>query len=69
MVSMESSESSQSKLAPNLDNNGVDLDVLDYYLAMTPTERYDAHSRLLKVLIQTWKDNGIEPVIECEYAP
>ncbi len=59
---------SEEHAKPNLDVNGVDLDVLDYYLAMTPTERYDAHSKLLKLLIQTWSENGIEPEIECEYA-
>lgn len=61
-------ESSSSPYVQNLDANGVDLDVLNYYLAMTPTERYNTHDSLLKLLVETWKANGIEPIIECEYA-
>ena len=61
-------EPSASPNIANINEDGVDLDVLDYYLAMTPSERYEAHASLLKVLIETWKANGIEPEIECEYA-
>ena len=57
-----------SPFAQNIDENGVDLDVLDYYLAMTPSQRYESHAALLKILIETWNANGIEPEVECEYA-
>lgn len=53
---------------PNIDENGVDLDVLDYYLAMTPTERYNAHQKLICAIFEIWRQNGIEPDFECEYA-
>lgn len=52
----------------NLDENGVDLDVLDYYLALTPTERFEAFERQVAQLFEFWRENGIEHEFECEYA-
>lgn len=53
----------------SIDENGVDLAVLEYYLAMTPTERFEAYERQIKVIFQFWRENNIEPDFECEYFP
>ena len=61
-------ELSNSPSFRNVDENGVDLDVLDYYLALTPTERYEAHLKQIRAIFEIWRQNGIEPDFECEYA-
>jgi hypothetical protein len=51
-----------------IDENGVDLTALQYYLAMTPTERFQAYQRQIKIIFRLWRENNIEPEFECEYA-
>jgi len=51
-----------------IDENGVDLTVLEYYLAMTPTERFESYERQIRIIFQIWLENNIEHDFECEYA-
>jgi transposase-like protein len=53
----------------SIDKNGVDLAVLEYYLAMTPSERFEVYERQIKIIFQFWRENGIHHEFECEYFP
>ena len=53
--------------SPRIDENGIDLDLLDYCLALTPSQRLEAHAIRLRALLKYEEENGIEHDYTCEY--